>query len=49
MSKTSRVKAIRRGKPIPAGYLLVGQKVDVARSAKTRVQQASGTVYAVCR
>jgi hypothetical protein len=89
------VKAIRRGKPIPAGYVLVGQEVDVTRGAKTagaalkftcpegkrlktfgvtgqagfladrnyedhkttnimsfpppRVQQASGTVYAVCR
>ena len=29
------VKAIRRGKPIPAGYVLVGQQVDVSRGAKT--------------
>ena len=29
------VKAIRRGKPIPAGYVLVGQKVDVQRGVKT--------------
>jgi hypothetical protein len=89
------VKAIRRGKPIPAGYVLVGQQVDVQRGAKTagaalrftcpggkrlktfgvtgqagffapqnygdhkttnvmsfpppHTQQASGTVYAVCR
>jgi hypothetical protein len=89
------VKVIRRGKPIPAGYVLVGQQVDVQRGAKTagaalrftcpgakrlmtfgvtgdagffapqdygdhrtasimsfpppHLQQASGTVYAVCR
>ena len=89
------VKAIRRGKPIPAGYVLVGQQVEVQRGAKTagaalkftcpegkrlktfgvtghagflaaqsyedhkttnimsfpppHTQQASGTVYAVCR
>ena len=89
------VSSIRRGKPIPAGYVLVGQKVDVQRGAKTagaalkftcpgtkrlktfgvtgqagffapqnygdhrtasimsfpppHLQQASGTVYAVCR
>ena len=88
-------RLIRRGKPIPAGYVLVGQKVDVQRGAKTagaalkftcpegkrlktfgvtghagflaprtttttsttnvmsfpppHLQQASGTVYAVCR
>ena len=29
------VKAVRRGKPIPAGYILVGQKVDVQRGAKS--------------
>jgi hypothetical protein len=29
------VKAIRRGKPIPAGYVLVGQQVDVSLGAKT--------------
>jgi hypothetical protein len=28
------VKAIRRGKPIPSGYELVGQRVDVERGAK---------------
>jgi hypothetical protein len=28
------VKSIRQGKPIPAGYVLVGQKVDVQRGAK---------------
>jgi hypothetical protein len=27
------VKAIRRGQPIPKGYVLVGQKVDVTRGA----------------
>ena len=87
------VKAIRRGKPIPAGYVLVGQRVDVQRGARPpaalkftcpgqapedlrrhrprrvprrqnygdhrtanvmsfpppHLQQASGTVYAVCR
>jgi hypothetical protein len=29
------VKAIRRGKPIPDGYLLIGQQVDVQLGAKT--------------
>ena len=29
------VKAVRRGKPIPAGYILVGQTVDVQRGAKS--------------
>lgn len=29
------VKAIRRGKPIPAGYQLIGQQVDITRGAKT--------------
>ncbi len=29
------VKAIRRGHPIPAGYVLVGQQVDVQLGAKT--------------
>ena len=29
------VKAIRRGKPIPAGYVLVGQTVDIQRGAKS--------------
>jgi hypothetical protein len=89
------VKAIRRGHPIPAGYVLVGQQVDVQLAGKTagaalrftcpgskrlktfgvtghagffapqnygdhhwatvmsfpppHLQQASGTVYAVCR
>ena len=93
--KEHGVKAIRRGKPIPAGYVLVGQKVEVQRGAETagaalrftcpdgkrlktfgvtgqagclasqnyedhrttnvmsfpppHQQQASGTVYAVCR
>jgi hypothetical protein len=89
------VAVIRQGKPIPRGYVLVGQQVDVQRGAKTagaalrftcpggkrlktfgttgdagffaprdygdhrstsvmsfpppHAQQASGTVYAVCR
>ena len=30
----SGVKAIRRGQPIPAGYVLVGQQVDVSLGAK---------------
>jgi hypothetical protein len=29
------VRAVRRGKPIPAGYLLIGQQVDITRGAKT--------------
>jgi hypothetical protein len=29
------VKSIRRGKPIPEGYVLVGQKVTIDRGAKT--------------
>jgi hypothetical protein len=29
------VRAIRRGKPIPAGYQLIGQQVDITRGAKT--------------
>ena len=29
------VKAVRRGKPIPAGYVLVGQTVDIQRGAKS--------------
>ena len=29
------VKAVRRGRPIPAGYLLVGQTVDIQRGAKS--------------
>jgi hypothetical protein len=29
------VKAIRRGKPIPSGYSLIGQRVDITRGAKT--------------
>jgi hypothetical protein len=29
------VKAIRRGKPIPSGYRLVGQQVDITRGAKS--------------
>jgi hypothetical protein len=29
------VKAIRRGKPIPAGYRLIGQQVDITRGAKS--------------
>jgi hypothetical protein len=29
------VKAIRRGKPIPRGYQLIGQGVDITRGAKT--------------
>ena len=28
------VKAVRRGKPIPAGYVLLGQTVDIQRGAK---------------
>ena len=28
------VKAIRRGKPIPSGYRLIGQQVDITRGAK---------------
>jgi hypothetical protein len=28
------VKAIRRGKPIPRGYRLIGQQVDITRGAK---------------
>jgi hypothetical protein len=28
------VRAVRRGKPIPRGYVLVGQQVDVQRGAK---------------
>ena len=29
------VKAVRRGRPIPAGYALVGQTVDIQRGAKS--------------
>jgi hypothetical protein len=29
------VKAIRRGKPIPAGHQLIGQTVDIQRGAKS--------------
>jgi len=29
------VKAIRRGKPIPRGYRLIGQQVDITRGART--------------
>ena len=29
------VKAVRRGRPIPAGYVLVGQTVDIQRGAKS--------------
>ncbi len=29
------VKAVRRGKPIPAGYVLVGQTVDIQRGARS--------------
>ena len=29
------VRAIRRGKPIPAGYELIGQQVDIQRGART--------------
>jgi hypothetical protein len=29
------VKAVRRGKPIPAGYRLIGQTVDIQRGAKS--------------
>ena len=29
------VKAVRRGKPIPRGYILVGQTVDIQRGAKS--------------
>ena len=29
------VRAIRRGKPIPGGYRLIGQQVDITRGAKT--------------
>jgi hypothetical protein len=29
------VKAIRRGRPIPAGYQLIGQQVDITRGAKS--------------
>jgi hypothetical protein len=29
------VKTVRRGKPIPAGYVLVGQTVDIQRGAKS--------------
>jgi hypothetical protein len=28
------VRSIRRGKPIPAGYQLIGQQVDITRGAK---------------
>jgi hypothetical protein len=28
------VRAIRRGKPIPRGYVLIGQQVDIQRGAK---------------
>jgi hypothetical protein len=28
------VKAVRRGKPIPRGYQLIGQQVDITRGAK---------------
>src|SRR4051812_25382873 len=30
------VKAIRRGKPIPAGYRLIGQQVDITRGTSAR-------------
>ena len=29
------VKAIRRGKPIPRGYRLIGQQVDITRGARS--------------
>ena len=29
------VRAVRRGKPIPAGYQLIGQQVDITRGAKS--------------
>jgi hypothetical protein len=29
------VRAIRRGKPIPAGYRLIGRQVDITRGAKS--------------
>jgi hypothetical protein len=29
------VRSIRRGKPIPAGYRLIGQQVDITRGAKS--------------
>jgi hypothetical protein len=29
------VRTIRRGKPIPAGYQLIGQQVDIQRGAKS--------------
>jgi hypothetical protein len=29
------VKAVRRGKPIPRGYQLIGQQVDITRGAKS--------------
>ena len=29
------VRRIRRGKPIPAGYRLIGQQVEIARGAKS--------------
>ena len=29
------VRAIRRGKPIPSGYRLIGQQVDIQRGAQT--------------
>ena len=38
------VKAIRRGKPIPAGYRLVGQKVTTTRGAKN----AGASLFFVC-
>jgi hypothetical protein len=30
------VRAIRRGKPIPAGYRLIGQRVDITRGTSAR-------------
>jgi hypothetical protein len=30
------VRAVRRGKPIPAGYRLIGQQVDITRGASAR-------------
>jgi len=37
------VRAVRRGKPIPAGYQLIGQQVDITRGASARTAGAALT------
>jgi hypothetical protein len=37
------VRAVRRGKPIPAGYRLIGQQVDITRGTSARSAGAALT------